>query len=95
MFKSRVVTEDGFYEINFTSHGIDLTKISKEETNEIPYSHWMYLFASQHIEGIDIHNCKRITPEIKLFQKDDHKCDFKPYIGLYEVYSICDCGERK
>lgn len=56
IFRSRAVSEDGYYQIDFNTFGISLTKITLADTLLLPMSHWVYLLINQYIEGSDYHN---------------------------------------
>jgi hypothetical protein len=57
IFRSRAVTEDDYYEVDFTTFGISLTKITKNEaTSLFLITNWVYLLAGQYLEGSDHNN---------------------------------------
>ncbi len=99
---SRTVSEDGYYEIEFNSLGIHLTQITKDEINEIPFSHWVYMNKGQRIEGSDINNYKKIPVQCILEDEqlsldlNVHVCQYKEYHGLIETGKFCViCGTKQ
>lgn len=55
-FRSRAVSEDGYYEIDFTTFGISLTKITRDEWLLLPKNRGVHLLTNQYIEGSDFSN---------------------------------------
>jgi len=95
IFMSRTVSEEGFYQVDFNTLGIFLTKISKEETNEIPYTHWVYMVPFQYIEGNNINSwCKKQSSDLSIKIEPTHTCNFTEYQGLFETGKFCSCGKQ-
>lgn len=56
IYRSRTVIEDAFYQVDFTTFGIQLTKLTSEETMLLPLTHWVYLYENMYLEGSDYNN---------------------------------------